>query len=124
MSKFPHPPFKTPQQDIPGATDAMNPRPDHGEDSYKGGARLANKKALITGADSGIGRAVALAFAREGADVAVAYLSEHRDAEDTKRLVEDAGRTCILLPGDLAIAEHCRAVVARTIDAFDRIDIL
>src|SRR5262245_47455384 len=87
MNDIPKPPFNTPQQDVPGTTAAMNPPPDHGEDSYRGSGRLLNKKALITGGDSGIGRAVAIAFAREGADIAIAYLSEHSDAEETKRLV-------------------------------------
>lgn len=102
----------------------MNPRPDYGEDTYKGGNKLTDKVALITGADSGIGRAVALAYAREGADVAIAYLNEHQDAEETKRVVEAAGRKAILLPGDLATEEGCKAVVKRTVDAFGRIDIL
>jgi hypothetical protein len=102
----------------------MDPRPDHGEDSYKGSGRLKDKKALITGADSGIGRAVALAFAREGADVAVSYLSEDEDAKETQRLIEAAGRKCLLIRGDIGQAAHCRAVVQRTIEAFGRIDIV
>ncbi|HXR88372.1 MAG TPA: glucose 1-dehydrogenase [Stellaceae bacterium] len=102
----------------------MNPRPDHGEDSYRGAGRLKDKKALITGADSGIGRAVALAFAREGADVAVSYLSEDRDAQETQRLVEAAGRRCLLLRGDVGQAAHCRALVQKTVETFGRIDIV
>jgi NAD(P)-dependent dehydrogenase (short-subunit alcohol dehydrogenase family) len=98
--------------------------PDYGEDSYRGSQRLEGKKALITGGDSGIGRAVALAFAREGADVAVSYLSEKDDAFETRRLVEDCGRECLLLPGDLSDPEHCREVIERTVEAFGRIDIL
>ncbi|WP_254518497.1 SDR family NAD(P)-dependent oxidoreductase, partial [Salmonella enterica] len=82
----------------PGRTAPMDPRPDHGEDSYVGHGRLLDRRALVTGADSGIGRAVAIAYAREGADVAISYLDEHEDAEETKRLVEDAGRRAILLP--------------------------
>jgi NAD(P)-dependent dehydrogenase (short-subunit alcohol dehydrogenase family) len=90
MDDFPRPPFPEQQQPIPGTTEAMNPRPDHGEDSYKGSNRLNDKKVLITGGDSGIGRAVALAFAREGADLLVSYLDEHEDAAETRRLVEAA----------------------------------
>jgi NAD(P)-dependent dehydrogenase (short-subunit alcohol dehydrogenase family) len=121
---FPKPPFEPQQQQVPGKSRAMNPEPDYGEDSYKGSGRLEGKKALITGADSGIGRAVALAFAREGADVLVSYLSEHEDAEETKRLVESAGRKCVLLPGDISQAAHCRALVEKAVKAFGRIDIL
>jgi len=124
MSDFPEPPFPDQPQDMPGTTAAMEPRPDHGEDSYKGSGRLPGKKALITGGDSGIGRAVAIAFAREGADVAISYLCEDEDARDTARLVEEAGRKAILLPGDIADAPHCRDIVARTAEEFGRIDIL
>jgi NAD(P)-dependent dehydrogenase (short-subunit alcohol dehydrogenase family) len=102
----------------------MTPRPDHGEESYKGSARLHGKKALITGGDSGIGAAVAIAFAREGADVAISYLCEHKDAEDTARLVREAGQEAVLLPGDISSAEHCRTIVAKTVEEFGRIDIL
>ena len=121
---FPKPPFPQQQQPTPGFSARMDPEPDYGEDSYTGAQRLAGKKTLITGADSGIGRAVALAFAREGADVAVSYLSEDEDARETQRLVEDCGRECLLLPGDLADPEHCRQLVAKTVDAFGRIDVL
>lgn len=102
----------------------MDPRPDYGEDSYKGSGRLKDKKALITGADSGIGRAVALAYAREGADVAISYLSEDEDAKETQRLIEAAGRHCLLIRGDIGQAAHCRAAVQKTIEAFGRIDIV
>ena len=124
LPNYPKPPF--PQQKIamPGATAEMNPRPDHGEESYKGHNRLANKATLITGGDSGIGRAVAIAYAREGADVAISYLDEHADAQSTKQLVEAAGRRCILLPGDIADPAHCREIVAKTVQAFGRIDVL
>src|SRR6185312_12537058 len=98
MDDFPGPPFAAQQQPIPGVTDAMNPRPDHGESSYRGSDRLRDKKVLITGGDSGIGRAVALAFAREGADLLVSYLDEDKDAEETRRLVTEAGRQCLLAP--------------------------
>jgi NAD(P)-dependent dehydrogenase (short-subunit alcohol dehydrogenase family) len=102
----------------------MDPKPDYGEDSYEGSGRLTGKKAIVTGGDSGIGRAVALAFAREGADVLVSYLDEHEDAEETKRLVESAGRQCVLVPGDISRADHCRQIVRQAVDAFDQVDIL
>jgi NAD(P)-dependent dehydrogenase (short-subunit alcohol dehydrogenase family) len=102
----------------------MNVKPDHGEDSYVGHGRLQDRIALVTGADSGIGHAVALAFAREGADVAIAYLDEHDDAQETKRAVEEAGRRALLLAEDLADPEACRRVVEKTVEAFGRIDIL
>ena len=121
---FPQPPFPPQQQSLPGSSDAMDPRPDYGEDSYVGAARLEDRKALITGADSGIGRAVALAFAREGADIVVSYLNEDEDARETQRLVESAGRRCVLVPGDISTAAHCRTLVSKAIDAFGRIDVL
>ncbi|MGC9499958.1 SDR family oxidoreductase [Streptomyces sp. WG7] len=112
------------QQTPPGDTDRMRPRPDHGEESYRGSGRLSGKAAVITGADSGIGRAVAIAFAREGADVLISYLDEHDDARETARWVEEAGRKAVLVPGDLADPEHCRAVVRTAVDTFGRIDVL
>ncbi|SFV32315.1 hypothetical protein SAMN05216456_1609 [Devosia crocina] len=124
MSQFPKPPFPEQPQAIPGSTAKMDPVPDHGEASYKGSGRLAGKKALITGGDSGIGRAVAIAFAREGADVAISYLNEDDDAEDTRRNIEEAGRKCVLIPGDISDREHCRELVRQTADAFGGIDIL
>jgi NAD(P)-dependent dehydrogenase (short-subunit alcohol dehydrogenase family) len=102
----------------------MDPTPDHGEQSYRGAGRLAGKATLITGADSGIGRAVAIAFAREGADVLISYLSEDEDARDTARWVEEAGRKAVLVPGDLTDPAHCRAVVDRAVQEFGRIDVL
>lgn len=102
MTDYPKPPFPAQPQTVPGSQRKMEPYPDCGEQSYVGSGRLAGKIALITGADSGIGRAVAIAFAREGADVAVAYLNEHEDAKETARWVEQAGRQCLLLPGDIA----------------------
>lgn len=124
MSNYPTPPFKPQKQPVPGDQSRMDPYPDCGESSYKGSGRLANKIALITGADSGIGRAVAIAFAREGADVAISYLDEHEDAKETARWVEEAGRQCILLPGDLANKAHCSAIVNDTVEKFGRIDVL
>ena len=121
---YPRPPFNTPRQSAPGSSALMDPQPDYGETRYKGSDRLANKKAIITGADSGIGRAVALAFAREGADVVVAYLNEREDAEATKKLVEEAGRKCVLFEGDISKAETCRRLARAAVDAFGRVDIL
>ena len=112
------------QQDVPGVERKLDPPADHGEASYRGSGRLQDKVAIITGGDSGIGRAVALAYAREGADVLVSYLSEDEDAHETRRLVESAGRRCELVPGDIADPAHCRAIVQKTVDAFGRIDIL
>ncbi|WP_425106360.1 glucose 1-dehydrogenase [Ancylobacter sp.] len=124
MLDHPRPPFKEQQQPMPSRTEAMSPRPDHGEESYKGSGRLEGMKALITGADSGIGRAVALAYAREGADVLISYLDEHEDAEATAALVREAGRQAVLVPGDIQHAQHCRALVDKAVEAFGRIDIL
>lgn len=124
MTDYPTPPFASQPQDNPGSQRRMNPMPDCGEDSYQGSGRLMGKTALITGADSGIGRAVAIAFAREGANVAIGYLDEHEDARDTARLVEQAGRKALLLPGDLAEREHCLQLVAKTVAEFGQIDVL
>jgi len=112
------------QQQPPGTEAELTPRADHGEASYQGSGKLAGKATVITGADSGIGRAVALAFAREGADVLIAYLNEHEDAQETARLVEEAGRKAVLVPGDLAEPAHCRAIVDRAVQEFGRIDVL
>jgi NAD(P)-dependent dehydrogenase (short-subunit alcohol dehydrogenase family) len=109
----------------PGATDEVHPAPDHGESSYRGSGRLTGKKAVITGGDSGIGRAVALAFAREGADVLISYLeAEEKDARDTARLVEEAGRTAVTVPGDITEESHCVEIVARAIEEFGGIDLV
>ncbi|KAA3518542.1 SDR family oxidoreductase [Agrobacterium vitis] len=124
MTDKPTPPFPKQQQSIPGLTRDMDPVPDHGETTYKGSGRLAGKKAVITGADSGIGRAVALAYAREGADVLISYLSEHEDAEETKRLVEEAGRKAVLVAGDLQKADHCRLIIDKAVAELGGIDIL
>jgi len=117
-------PDLTQQQDPPDLETAMDPQPDHGEQSYRGSGRLEGKATIITGADSGIGKAVAIAFAREGADVLISYLDEHEDALETQRWVEQAGRRAVLLPGDLAEPAHCRAVVARAAQEFGRVDVL
>ena len=121
---YPQPPFPKQAQESPGSSARMQPPPDYGEASYRGSNRLEGKMALVTGADSGIGRAVALAFAREGADVAVAYLDEHEDAKETERLVTGAGRRCLLIPGDLSKPAEARALVDKVVGAFGRIDVL
>jgi NAD(P)-dependent dehydrogenase (short-subunit alcohol dehydrogenase family) len=112
------------RQRPPGLEAAMAEKPDYGEDSYRGHDRLAGRAAVITGGDSGIGRAVAIAFAREGADVLIAYLNEHEDAEHTARLVDEAGRRAVLVAGDLADPRHCEHVIERAIGEFGRIDVL
>jgi|SRR5688572_10036753 len=108
----------------PGRESAMSPRPDHGERSYRGSGRLTGKVALVTGGDSGIGRAVALAFAREGADVAISYLDEHDDARGAARSVEEAGRRALTISGDVGSESHCRSLVDRTIRELGRLDVL
>jgi NAD(P)-dependent dehydrogenase (short-subunit alcohol dehydrogenase family) len=124
MNEHPKPPFPKQTQPMPGQTKVMQPVPDHGERTYRGCGRLADKKAVITGADSGIGRAVAIAYAREGADVLIAYLNEHEDAKETERLVKEAGRKAVLVPGDVQHADHCRDIVKKAISELGGIDIL
>lgn len=116
--------FSPQQITNPGSEAEMKEKPDHGEESYRGFGRLEGKTALITGGDSGIGRAVAIAYAREGADVAISYWQEHDDAKETERWVKEAGRKCLLLPGDIADAKHCREIVDRTFKEFGKLDIL
>src|SRR5579862_4975625 len=106
-SAGPRPPFPEQQQSMPGETAELNPRPDHGEQSYRGHDRLKDCVAIVTGGDSGIGRAVAIAFAREGADVVVSYLNEHEDAQETARWVERAGRRAFTVAGDIRDEGHC-----------------
>ncbi len=121
---FPKPPFPEQQQPYPGLASKMDPVPDHGEKTYVGRARLVGKRALVTGADSGIGRAVAIAFAREGADVAISYLNEDEDAQDVRTVIEAEGRKCVLLPGDIASPDHCRQLIADTVEELGGIDVL
>lgn len=116
--------FPEQQQSPPGVQAQMQPVPDCGETSYEGHGRLAGKRAIVTGGDSGIGRAVAIAFAREGADVLIAYLNEDEDARDVERYVTEAGRKCVLVSGDLSDPAHCRAVVDKAVEEFGGIDIL
>ncbi|MEZ0492715.1 SDR family oxidoreductase [Kineococcus sp. TBRC 1896] len=112
------------QQEPPGTTGAMRPTPDHGETSYVGHDKLTGKAAIVTGGDSGIGRAVAIAYAREGADVVISYLSEHEDAQETARWVEEAGRRAVLVAGDISTAGQCRAVVDACVREFGKVDVL
>ena len=112
------------QQTPPGVQSLMNPVPDCGEGSYVGTGRLTDKVAVITGGDSGIGRAVAIAYAREGADVVISYLSEHDDAKDTAQLIEEAGRKAVLIAGDVSRPEHCRQIIEQAVGEFGKIDIL
>jgi NAD(P)-dependent dehydrogenase (short-subunit alcohol dehydrogenase family) len=112
------------QQEPPGVLGEMTPKPDHGEESYRGSGKLTGKAAVITGGDSGIGRAVAIAFAREGADVLISYLSEHEDAQDTAKYVEEAGRRCVLVPGDISDRAHCKTIIPKAVEEFGKVDIL
>jgi len=120
----PKPPYPSQTQSMPGTSSKMDPRPDYGETSYKGSGRLAGKKAVITGGDSGFGRAVAIAYAREGADLLIAYLNEHDDAHEVKALVEKEGRKAVLLAGDPQSPGHCRFVIQHAVDVLGGIDIL
>jgi NAD(P)-dependent dehydrogenase (short-subunit alcohol dehydrogenase family) len=122
--QHPKPPHPPQEQEHPGHESEMRPQPDYGETSYFGLGRLTGRVALVTGGDSGIGRAVCLAFAREGCDVAIAYLEEHDDAQQTKRVVEAAGQRALVLPGDLADERHCKEIVDRTAEELGGLDIL
>jgi NAD(P)-dependent dehydrogenase (short-subunit alcohol dehydrogenase family) len=125
--QYPQPeyPEQTQMDQHPGLEQDMAPEPDYGVETYRGSGRLEGKKAVITGGDSGIGRAVALAFAREGADVLISYLeAEEEDARETARVVEDAGKKCVRVPGDISEEAQCQAVVQKAVDEFGRIDVL
>lgn len=125
-TKYPTPPMPLQHQaEQPGDTEPMDPQPDHGETTYRGSGRLEGFRTLITGGDSGIGRAVAIAYAREGADVAISFHPDDTtDAEDTRRLVEEAGRTCVLLPGDLKEESYCIQTVTETVQQLGGLDVL
>ena len=120
----PKPPFPEQPQEMPGLEAEMQPQPDFGEQTYRGLGRLEGKAAIITGGDSGIGRAVALAFAREGADVLISYLNEEPDAQETLRVIREAGRRGVAVPGDIGDDAHCRQIVQRAIQEFGHVDIL
>lgn len=124
MTDRPKHPQQAQQQNWPGSFQQMQPKPDHGEQSYQGSGRLKGKTAIITGGDSGIGRAVAIAYAREGADVVISYLDEHEDAQNTAKWVEQAGQQALLIAGDVTEAAHCRSIVAQTAERFGKIDIV
>jgi NAD(P)-dependent dehydrogenase (short-subunit alcohol dehydrogenase family) len=121
---YPVPPFDEEEQELPGLEQRMRLKPDHGETSYKGSGRLAGKKAIVTGADSGIGKAVAIAFAREGADVLISYLKEEADARETAGYVEQCGRKALLAPGDISQEAHCQSLVERALREFGQLDII
>jgi NAD(P)-dependent dehydrogenase (short-subunit alcohol dehydrogenase family) len=124
-TKYPKPPFKKQSQPWPGLVRDMDPKPDHGETSYRGSGRLAGRKALITGGDSGMGRAAAIAYAREGADVAINYFpSEEPDAQDVIALIKDAGRTGIAIPGDLRDEAFCQRLVEEAVRGLGALDII
>ncbi|MFC0241971.1 SDR family oxidoreductase [Rhodopseudomonas telluris] len=125
VSKYPKPPFQRQEQPWPGLASKMNPPPDHGEKSYKGSGRLAGRKALITGGDSGMGRAAAIAFAREGADVAINYLpAEEEDARQVIELIKEAGRNAVAIPGDLRDEAFCSRLVEQTVQQLGGLDIV
>ena len=124
MSHTAEPPFPEQRQDEPELESRMDPKPDYGEDTYVGHERLKDKVAIVTGGDSGIGRAVALAYAREGADVVISYLEADEDADETRRAVEEAGRTCVTVRGDIQQPEQNHLIVERTIEELGKIDIL
>jgi len=122
---YPHPPFKPQSQPWPGLAGKMTPRPDHGETSYRGSGKLSGRRALVTGGDSGIGRAAAIAFAREGADVAISYLpAEEPDAQEVIALIKQAGQKALAMPGDIRNEAFCQNLVAKTIAEFGGIDLL
>lgn len=121
---YPKPPNAAQQLQPPGKTTEMSPTPDHGERSYRGNGKLENKVAIITGADSGIGRAVAIAFAREGCDIVLSYLNEYEDAEDTADWVRKGGRKAVVVSGDIKSEDHCKALVDRAVGEFTEVDIL
>ena len=124
-TKYPRPPFKTPMQPFPGLASKMDPRPDHGETSYKGSGRLTGRKALITGGDSGMGRAAAIAYAREGADVAINYLpAEEPDAKEVIALIKAEGRKAIAIPGDIRDEAFCKRLVDDAVKGLGGLDIL
>lgn len=124
QTKYPTPPYPTKKQNTPGTEEEMQLKADHGEESYKGSGKLTGKKAIITGGDSGIGRAVAIAFAREGADVLISYLNEDQDAKETAKYIEEAGKKAVLVKGDISEEAHCKKIIDQAVSEFGTIDIL
>ena len=124
QEKFDTPPYPVEPQDEPGLQSRLHPEADHGEKSYKGSGKLRGKKAIITGGDSGFGRAVAIAFAREGADVLISFLEEVEDAKETAKYVEAAGQKAVLVKGDISDENHCKRIVQMAVDEFGQVDIL
>jgi NAD(P)-dependent dehydrogenase (short-subunit alcohol dehydrogenase family) len=122
--KHEQPPYPEQEQQVPGSEKEMDPKVDHGEDTYKGSGKLEGRNAIITGGDSGIGRAVAIAFAREGANVLISYLKEHEDADKTAQYIRDAGKKAILVAGDVSEENHCKKIVQRAVEEFGQVDIL
>ncbi|MDB5192854.1 MAG: dehydrogenase [Segetibacter sp.] len=124
VDQYDQPPFPEQEQQTPGTESDLTPKADHGETSYKGSGKLSGRKAIITGGDSGIGRAVAIAFAREGADVLISYLNEDEDAKETARYIQEAGRKAVLVPGDISKEEHCKHIIDRAVAELGGLDIL
>ena len=125
VEQYQKPPYDQQRElPVPGTEEQMNPKADHGETSYKGSGKLKGRKAIITGGDSGIGRAVAIAFAREGADVVISYLNEHEDAKETAKYIEQAGKKAVLVPGDISNEEHCKEIINRAVQELGGLDIL
>ncbi|WP_207495441.1 SDR family oxidoreductase [Aridibaculum aurantiacum] len=125
VDQFEQPPYENQEKvPVPGTEADLTPKADHGETSYKGSGKLTGRKAVITGGDSGIGRAVAIAFAREGADVLISYLNEHEDAKETAKYVEEAGRKAVLVPGDISSEEHCKSIINTAVQELGGLDIL
>lgn len=124
QEKYAKPPYPGQKQEVPGTEEELQPKADHGEKSYRGSGKLEGKKAIITGGDSGIGRAVAIAFSREGADVLISYLNEDKDAEETAKYVEEAGQKAVLVKGDISEEEHCKKIIQQAVSEFGQIDIL
>jgi NAD(P)-dependent dehydrogenase (short-subunit alcohol dehydrogenase family) len=124
QEKFETPPYPEQEQEVPGQESDLTPKADHGENTYKGSGKLTGRRAVITGGDSGIGRAIAIAFAREGADVLISYLNEHDDANETARYVTDEGRKAVVVPGDISNEEHCQLLINRAVDELGGLDIL
>src|SRR5581483_8017440 len=122
--KYSKPPFNNQKQVPPGSETKMRPQPDFGEETYKGCSKLKGKVALITGADSGIGRAIAVAYAKEGADIVFSYINESNDAKENQRVIKKIGKECLAIPGDITNENHCKALIKETLKKHKKLDIL